>query len=219
MNSSLKRAGRKVRLSLSRPRRSAVLLPDTCCCSPPDDFDFLIHLNLAAPDDLAVQRKLSPETLDDIAQYIRVVSERIGVEGRHNAPAPKVVDANRHVTDEKLTPLPFPLFHPGDASDDQVGPKPPPVPPKLCNRAIGRDQERKYVEAIQRVVADQARAGTYDLLDAGQYARIRPRPVVDEWIAVRAQRSVESKQPGMCPRGDRAALLVLNLDDAVALDP
>jgi hypothetical protein len=73
------------------------------------------------------------------------VSRRIGVEGRHDAPAPKVMDANHNVTDEKLIPLPFSLLQAGDASNNDVRPKSPPVAPKLRNRAIRRGQEREYV--------------------------------------------------------------------------
>jgi hypothetical protein len=157
-------------------------------------------LNLAAPDDIAVQCKLPPEALNDIAQDIRVVSERIGVKGCHDAPAPKIMDSSHHVTDEKLPPLPFPLLEAGDTSNNDIGSKPTPVAPKFCNRAVRCDQEREYVEAVRTFVVSQARTWAGDFLDGGQSARIVPWAAVDERIAVLVQFGLESRQVGTGPR-------------------
>ena len=71
--------------------------------------------------------QVCPEALNDIAQNIHVVSERIGVEGGHVAAASKIMNPDHHGTNEELSALPFPLFQPTDSSHNDVGAKTPRV--------------------------------------------------------------------------------------------
>jgi hypothetical protein len=212
MNNKRKREGRNVCLSFSRS------FPRTFRRPRSHDSDFLIDLNLAAFDHLAVQRKFPPEALDDVAQDTGLMSQRIWIEGGHDAPAPQVMDANHHIADQQLPLLPFPLLQAPDTSHDDIGPKTPPIAPKFGNRAIGCNQKREYVEAIQAIVTDQARTWADNLPDPGQNTRICPRLAVHQGITAWVHCGPETKQVWIGAGGDRLALLVVNLDDSIALD-
>ena len=62
--------------------------------------EFLIDMYLPAAYDAAVQCKFAAEALNNIAQNIHVVSERIGVEGGHVAAASKIMDPDHHGANE-----------------------------------------------------------------------------------------------------------------------
>jgi hypothetical protein len=145
----------------------------------PDDPDFLVGLNLSSSLNAAVERQLSFEAPYDVAEYVRIVRERIGVEGRHNAAVPKVLNGNHRVADQKVLAFPCSLFKTGDVANNNVRPKSSPVSSELRDRAVGRHQQRKYVEAIQAVVTNQPRTRTYNLLNAAKDIRISPRTAVN----------------------------------------
>jgi hypothetical protein len=100
----------------------------------PDDPDFLLGLNLSSSLNAAVERQLSFEAPYDVAEYVRIVRERIGVEGRHNAAVPKVLNGNHRVADQKVLAFPCSLFKTGDIANNNVRPKSSPVSSELRDR-------------------------------------------------------------------------------------
>jgi hypothetical protein len=129
-----------------------------------DKAGVLIDVNVASSDDVAIQCERAVESLDNFTQDVRVLSERIGIKGRHHAAGPEVLDADYDVTDQELPTGPFPLLETGDSSNDYVGPKSPPIVPELSNRTVSCDQKREDVEAIHTLVVDETRARPNDPL-------------------------------------------------------
>ena len=81
----------------------------------------MVNLNSAALGDLAIQRKLAAETLNDISQHVRIRHKCVGIECGHNAPSPEIWDVDQRVTDDELAALPQPLVEPFDSAHHDVG--------------------------------------------------------------------------------------------------
>jgi hypothetical protein len=193
----------------------AVSFPGMCHAH---DLNFLTDTKLAARQYIAVQSKLASEALDDIVEYVRVVSQRVGVKGCHDAATSQVVDTNLDVTDQKRPSLPLPFFETRNSPDNDIGSKPPAIPSKGGDGPIRCDEQGKNVETPPALVVNQRRAGSSDSADGVQDAQVVPRLTVDQGFSVCVQSSMESEQARMRPRGDDAAPPVFYLDNAVTFN-
>ncbi len=104
-------------------------------------LDRLTNLNEPSVSELAIQRKLAPETLDDIAQHVRVRHKCIGIEGGHDASTAKIRDVDHYVADDEFAALPQPFIEAVDSAHHNVGPETAAVAPKLHNSSVGCDKE------------------------------------------------------------------------------
>lgn len=63
-------------------------------------YCLLVYADLSGRLHIAVEREFAAEALHDVAQHAGIVRQGIGVEGRHYAASPEVVNTYRHVTNQ-----------------------------------------------------------------------------------------------------------------------
>ena len=98
-------------------------------------------------DDGRVEAEGAFEPAHDVAQDLRVLRHRIGIEGGHDAASAQIVECDDRISDLQTSPFPLALLEPRHAGDDQVRSKPSCIAAESLKRSIGRNQQREDVES------------------------------------------------------------------------
>src|SRR2546428_8261705 len=141
-----------------------------------------------------VEREPSVEFPDDALQHLPVLLERVRVIGGHDAAGAQAVDADDRRTRAQGAPLPAPLGEARDVADYDVGTQAAAVVAQRLDGAVGGDEQRKDVEALGPVVADQAGSFAGGGDDGAPDLGGAPGAAVHERLAVRAERGAGGQE-------------------------
>lgn len=86
------------------------------------------------------------------------------------------------------------------------------------DRAVGRDEQRKHVEALDPVVTNEVRLGTGGCAHGVRPDGVGPRSSIDPRLAVGSERRLVPEQPWLGPRRDDPVARAPHVHHAIALD-
>jgi hypothetical protein len=141
----------------------ATLLPGAVvCCS--NQSHALPHSHTAGAGHLRIESQLAAEAPPDVAQNVVVADERIRIHDRHGTAAAQRGEADDdsgsvRVADVKFGAWPGAFVEPGDAADEQVRPQPTDIAPEHGNGAVGRHQQRRWVDITDPTSIDPVNNG------------------------------------------------------------
>jgi hypothetical protein len=181
-----------------------------------NQFDAVADMNLAALYQVAVQGQLAIEFPHYFFEYATVLQLRIWIEGSHHAAHAKILDADNDFSDFQALPLPRALVQTVHATDDNIRTEPSAIVAEGRDGAIGCYQQRQYVEALRRIIAYQASAGSSDVYDLEQHLRVGPEQTIDSGLARGIERSVMTQQPRMRSGGYDMSACIFDVDDTIS---
>ena len=114
-----------------------------------------------------------------------------------------------HVPDAQLRPGPVEFLQPLDAADDDVRAEAADVAAERGDGAVGDDQQRQDVEAIDRIRRLQPAVVAGGGPHQRERARVAPGQAVDERVAAGVDSSVQTEQamlPARCAHAFRTEL-------------
>ena len=157
----------------------------------------------------------------DPLQDAQVLLERVGVECRHHAAHPPVAHADEGAARAQAVARPAGLVERGRARDQDVRPEAPAIDAQHLDHPGRQDRERQHVIALTVIAACVAHelharpgGGAHELARA---CRV-PRPALDAWLTVVAQRSLEAEQPVPEASGDDPPGLLAHVHEPIAGD-
>src|SRR6185295_12693392 len=101
-----------------------------------NQFCGISNSNLATPDHVTIQGERAAEFVRDILEHLTVLFQAVRVKCRHDATPTEI------------------LYSTDDAPDHEIRSKAPTIMFKHGNGSIGRNQQRQYIEAIGRLIAN-----------------------------------------------------------------
>ena len=123
----------------------------------------------------------------------------VRVDRRHVTSAAQRIEPHDRVADVQLRTRPLTFLQTVDAADDDVRAQTPEIAPEGGDGAIGRNEERENIEAIQSAPGFQPRIVACCAFDERQRLRTVPRMAVDEWMGACVKRSVQPKESVLPP--------------------
>ncbi len=121
------------------------------------EFDGIGEANGAGLQDGAIEREGAGELGDDALQNADVLHLRVGIVGGHHAAFAQLDGFDEHGTQAKRAARPGALREAGDATDNDVGPKPAAIHTEAGNGTIGGDEKRQDVESLRPREFDELR--------------------------------------------------------------
>jgi len=119
-----------------------------------NQFCGISNSNLATPDHVTIQGERAAEFVRDILEHLTVLFQAVRVKCRHDATPTEILYSNDDVPDAQALAWPVAIGQPLDATDHEIRSKAPTIMFKHGNGSIGRNQQRQYIEAIGRLIAN-----------------------------------------------------------------
>jgi hypothetical protein len=148
----------------------------------------------------ALSAKAVAKSPDDVAQHSRVHVQRVGIDRRHVTASPQRVQPDDGAADVELGTRPLALAQSLDAADEDVGTQTVDVMAEGGNGAVGGDEQRQDVEAVEAGPRLEPRVRTCCAPHERQRVGAVPGMAVDAGVAVRIERAPQSEEAVLAPR-------------------
>ena len=171
------------------------------------EFDGIGEANGAGLQDGAIEREGAGELGDDALQNADVLHLRVGVVGGHHAAFAQLDGFDEHGAQANRASRPGALREAGDATDNDVGPKPAAIHTEAGNGTIGGDEKRQDVEPLRPREFDELR-GTADggFHEGARFGTI-PRMAIHGGTAIGIERALQPKKFRVAASGDDAVVM------------
>ena len=130
----------------------------------------------------------------------------------------RIDDADHRLADVEQLAFPRPLGESFHAAQQKVRTEAAAVVAQGVDRAVGGDQERQHVEALEPVVGHESAPRPGRRLDVAGDRRGLPASTVDQRLAVRSERAVVEQETRARARRHDATARILDVNHAVAGD-
>ena len=90
----------------------------------------------ASSEHRAVESHCTVELADDAPEYIAILLQSVGIEGRHDATIPQLCCMDEDAADLEATARPLTLYQTFDSADDDIGPQAPAVESHVVYRTV-----------------------------------------------------------------------------------
>src|SRR6185295_18938139 len=160
-----------------------------------DQLHGISDANFASPDHVTIQSKRAAEFPRDVLEHLTVLFQAVRVKCRHDTTPTEILYSNDDVPDAQALAWPVALGQPLDATDHEIRSKAPTIMFKHGNGSIGRNQQRQYIEAIGRLIANQPSARPCDICHSFADRRIAPEQAVNQRLAGRIDRGMVTEKP------------------------
>ena len=155
--------------------------------------------NRSAAYDFGVQRQPAAESADDVAEDLRIDRQRVRINRGHVTPPAQRIEPHDDLADVQLGARPVAFGETLDAADENVRPEPTDVPAEGRDTAVGRDEQRKNVEAVEILRRLEPRVVARCALHERECRRAVPSMTVDERHAVFTKDAAETQEPVVFP--------------------
>src|SRR5262249_17576033 len=155
-----------------------------------DQLDGITDRQGSAAHHVRIERDAAAEAAVDALQDLDVLLEGVGIEGRHDAALAEVADPDDRRTRAQRPAFPLPFRETQHAAHDDVRPQAAAIVAEGGDGAVGGDEKRQDVEALDAARPNEPRVLTSRRLDRLTDPRIGPGSLLDQRCSVRTEYGV-----------------------------
>jgi hypothetical protein len=184
-----------------------------------DQLSGISNSNLATSNHVTIQSERAAEFPRDVLEHLTVLFQAVRVKCRHDTTPTEILYSNDDVPDAQTLAWPVALGQPLDATDHKIRSEAPAIMSKRGDGSIRRNQQRQYIEAIGRLIANQPSTRPCDICQSFADRRIAPEQAVNQRLAGRIDRDMVTEKPMVRSGRDHMTMHVLDMYNAIPLNP